>query len=158
MFIHSKNSVKLLVYVDDIVAAAKKQGELDWFYKTLSERFNAKNLGEISKILGARITCDRKNWTLDINQEQYLKSVLDKFGITQETHKPKAIPAVGYENLRLADDSDEQINVTEYQQAIGSVMYAMIFTRPDIAFILGKLSQFMSDPAKHHGHALKSLF
>jgi hypothetical protein len=29
MFIHSKNSVKLLVYVDDIVAAAKKQGELD---------------------------------------------------------------------------------------------------------------------------------
>jgi hypothetical protein len=36
-------------------------------------------------------------------------------------------------------------------------MYAMIFTRPDIAFTLGKLSQFMSDPAKHHGHALKSL-
>jgi hypothetical protein len=158
MFIHSKNSVKLLVYVDDIVAAAKKQGELDWFYETLSERFNAKNLGEISKILGARITRDRKNRTLDIDQEQYLKSVLDKFGITQETHKPKAIPAVGYENLRLANDSDERINVTEYQQAIGSVMYAMIFTRPDIAFTLGKLSQFMSDPAKHHGHALKSLF
>jgi hypothetical protein len=34
----------------------------------------------------------------------------------------------------------------------------MVFTRPDIAFILGKLSQFMSDPAKHHGYALKTLF
>jgi hypothetical protein len=67
MFIHSKNSIKLLIYVNDIIAAAKKQGELDWFYKTLLERFNTKNLGEISKILGARITCDRKNWTLDIN-------------------------------------------------------------------------------------------
>ena len=33
----------------------------------------------------------------------------------------------------------------------------MILTRPDIAFILGKLSQFMNDQAKHHGHALKSL-
>ena len=34
----------------------------------------------------------------------------------------------------------------------------MIFIRPDIAFILGKLSQFISDLAKHHGHVLKSLF
>jgi len=67
MFIHSKNSVKLLVYVNNIVAAVKKQGELDWFYETLLEKFNAKNLGEISKILGARITRDRKNRTLDIN-------------------------------------------------------------------------------------------
>ncbi|KAI0999755.1 hypothetical protein K3495_g8447 [Podosphaera aphanis] len=33
----------------------------------------------------------------------------------------------------------------------------MIFTRPDIAFIVGKLSQFMSDPAKYYGHALKNL-
>src|SRR5450631_1636048 len=37
-------------------------------------------------------------------------------------------------------------------------MYAIIFIRPDIAFTLGKLSQFISDPAKHHSHALKSLF
>ncbi len=87
------------MYVNNIVAATKKQGELDQFYKTLSERFNTKNLGEISKILGARITCDRKNWTLNINQEQYLKSVLDKFGITQETYKLKAIPTVRYKNL-----------------------------------------------------------
>jgi hypothetical protein len=37
-------------------------------------------------------------------------------------------------------------------------MYTMIFTRPNIAFILSKLSQFMSDLVKHYGHALKSLF
>ncbi|KAI0999419.1 hypothetical protein K3495_g8778 [Podosphaera aphanis] len=37
-------------------------------------------------------------------------------------------------------------------------MYAVIFTRPDIAFVLGKLSQFMSDPAEHHGQASKNLF
>jgi hypothetical protein len=157
MFIHCEKSVKLLVYVDDIIAAAKKQGDLDWFYAKMSERFNTKNLGEISKILGARVTRDRKNRTLEIDQEQYLKSVLDKFGITKETSKPKKVPAIGYEHLRPATSDDERINVTEYQQAIGSLMYAMVFTRPDIAFILGKLSQFMSDPAKHHGYALKTL-
>jgi len=36
-------------------------------------------------------------------------------------------------------------------------MFAMVLTRPDIAFVLGKLAQYMSDPSEHHGHALKSL-
>jgi hypothetical protein len=36
-------------------------------------------------------------------------------------------------------------------------MFGMVLTRPDIAFTLGKLSQYMSDPAEHHGHALKNL-
>ncbi|CCE29432.1 uncharacterized protein CPUR_03125 [Claviceps purpurea 20.1] len=157
MFTHSKTSVGLLVYVDDIVAAARTTRELDGFWRKLSARFNAKNLGEIEKILGARVTRDRKTRTLEIDQEQYLTSVLDQFGITKEAFKPKRTPGTGYENLRPATDKDERINVTEYQQGIGKIMYAMIFTRPDIAFVLGKLSQFMSDPAKHHGHALKSL-
>lgn len=36
-------------------------------------------------------------------------------------------------------------------------MFAMILTRPDIAFVIGRLSQYMKDPAMHHGVALKSL-
>ena len=158
MFTHAENSVKLLVYVDDIVAAAKTQREIDWFYDKLCNRFNTKALGEIGKILGARVTRDRKNRTIYIDQEQYLLGVLEKFGITKETAKSKKVPAADYENLRPATDEDRRINVSEYQQAIGSIMYAMVFTRPDIAFVLGKLSQYMSDPAEHHGHALKHLF
>ena len=59
--------------------------------------------------------------------------------------------------MRPSTDDDERINVTEYQQAIGCLMFAMVLTRPDIAFVLGKLAQYMSDPSEHHGHALKSL-
>jgi hypothetical protein len=99
MFIHSINSIKLLVYINNIVASPKKQRKLNWFYKILLERFKAKNLGKINKILGARITCNKKNQTLKINQEQYLKSVLDKFGITYKTYKPKAISVVKYKDL-----------------------------------------------------------
>jgi hypothetical protein len=83
--------------------------------------------------------------------------VLDRFGITAEKHKSKKIPIADYESLCPANEKDEQINISEYQQGIGSLLYAMVFTRPDIAFVLGKLSQFMSDLAKHHGHALKNL-
>ncbi|RFU24803.1 hypothetical protein B7463_g11531, partial [Scytalidium lignicola] len=80
-----------------------------------------------------------------------------KFSITTGKHKTKKIPAADYESLRPATDDDTRINVREYQQGIGSILFTMIFTRPDIAFVIGKLSQFISDPVKHHGHALKNL-
>ena len=51
MFTHAKRGLKLLVYVDDVIAAAKTQDDIDWFYKKLSSRFNAKNLGRYIKSL-----------------------------------------------------------------------------------------------------------
>jgi hypothetical protein len=157
LFINHTTGVMLLVYVDDIAAAAKSKLQLQHFFETLSARFTAKNLGEIEKILGARITRDRKNRTLYIDQEQYLTTMLDRFGITAEKHKARKIPTAEYESLRPTNKMDERINISEYQQVIGSLLYAMVFTRPDISFVLGKLSQFMSDPANHYGHALKNL-
>jgi hypothetical protein len=157
LFVNHTTSVILLVYADDIAATAKSKIQLQRFFETLSARFNAKNLGEIEKILGARVTRDRKNRTLYLDQEQYLATVLNRFGITAEKHKSKKISTVDYELLRPADKKDERINVPEYQQGIGSLLYAMVFTRPNIVFVLGKLSQFMSNSAKHHGHALKNL-
>jgi hypothetical protein len=82
--------------------------------------------------------------------------VLDRFGIIVEKHKVKKIPTSDYESLRPTDGKDERINLSEYQQGIGNLLYAMVFIRSDITFVLGKLSQFMSDPAKHHSYALKN--
>jgi hypothetical protein len=158
LYVHKEKSLRLLVYVDDIVAAAKKQGLIDWFYEKLSRRFNTRNLGEIHKILGIRVTRDRKNRIIYLDQEQYLRTVLDKFGMKNKSHKDKKIPASDYKAFRPATDDNTRISVSEYQTAIGSLMYAMVLTRPDIAFTLGKLAQNMSDPAEHHGHALKNLF
>ncbi|KAI1005177.1 hypothetical protein K3495_g3040 [Podosphaera aphanis] len=156
-FVNNTTGVILLVYVDDTAAAARSKIQLQEFFEILSARFKTKNLGEIEKILGARVTRDRTNQTLYIDQEQYLSVVLDKFGITTGKHKAKKIPVTDYESLRPATAEDERIHLAECQQAIGSLLYAMIYTRPDIAFVVGKLSQFMSDPAKHHGPALKNL-
>jgi len=158
LFTHAEKSIKLLVYVDDIVASAEDKSEVEWFNKVLHKRFNTKPLGEIEKILGARVTRDRANRTLYLDQEQYITSMLERFGFTTGKHTAMSTPAANYDNLRPANETDTRMNVSEFQQAIGSLMYAMIFTRPDIAFTVGKLSQSMSDPAEHHGHALKHLF
>jgi hypothetical protein len=83
--------------------------------------------------------------------------VLEKFGLREKANKDKKIPMADYKQLRPATDDDTRIEVTQYQEGIGSLMHAMVLTRPDIAFVLGRLSQYMSDPAEHHGHALKNL-
>ena len=56
MFVHVEQEIRLLVYVDDLVAIAPKRSDLDWFYTQLYTRFNAKDLGDIKKILRVRIT------------------------------------------------------------------------------------------------------
>ncbi|EDN93221.1 hypothetical protein SS1G_12167 [Sclerotinia sclerotiorum 1980 UF-70] len=157
LYTSQDHSIMLLVYVDDIVVASHQKSQIERFGEELSTRFNTKNLGEISKILGVRIIRDRKAYTLTMDQEEYLDAMLNKFGITHGQHQAKKVPVADYTHLRPANDDDELTDVNEYQQAIGSVIHPMVYTRPDIAFAVGRLSQFMAKPAKHHSIALKNL-
>jgi hypothetical protein len=59
----------LLVYVDDILTAALISKEVSWFSKTLHKRFNSKDLKGVSKVLGIRITRDRRNKAIYLDQE-----------------------------------------------------------------------------------------
>jgi hypothetical protein len=57
----------LLVYVDDILAAALISKEVSWFSKTLYKRFNSKDLGGVSKVLSIRITRNKRNKAIYLN-------------------------------------------------------------------------------------------
>ena len=61
------------------------------------------------------------------------------------------------DSLLVVRDNEKQINAEQYSKGIGQLMYAMVLTRPDIAFTLGRLSQYMKKPVERHGHALKWL-
>jgi len=100
LFTKPDSKLMLLVYVDDILAAAPTSKEVSWFNKTLHKRFNSKDLKGVSKVLGIRITRDRRNKAIYLDQEQYLDSVLKRFGITQGKYKKKCIPLVDYSQLR----------------------------------------------------------
>ena len=115
LFINDKKKINLLVYVDDIFVATREKTTVQQFAKKLSSRFNTKSLGEISKVLGARITRDRQNQTLYLDQEQYLNMVLEKFGITHEKYKPKVVLLANYEAIRLSTELNKAINDTDYQ-------------------------------------------
>ena len=104
----------LLVYVDDILIAALISKEVSWFNKTLHKRFNSKDLRGVSKVLGIRITRNKKNKAIYLNQEQYLDSVLKRFGITQGKYKKKCILLIDYSQLCLIQLDDERTDITEY--------------------------------------------
>ena len=130
----------MLTYFDDIPAASRDPKELAWFYDVLSARFNAKDLGEIKKILGVRITRHRKHKTIYLDQELYLKDVCDIMGITTGKFKKRTTPAANIDSLLAAREDEKPINAEQYSMGIGKLMYGMIFTRPDIAYTLGRLS------------------
>ena len=92
-----------------------------------------------------------------MDQTSYLKMVLERMDMEYDKHKPTELPINSYSSLRPAGPDNERIDPKWYQKGIGSLIYACILTRPDIAFALGRLSQYLSDPAKYHRQALKNL-
>ena len=89
-----------------------------------------------------------------------MKKVLSKFGM--EDCKPISTTLEVNQKLsksmspQTAEDRDYMATVP-YRQAVGSLMHAMIGTRPDICFAVGAVSKFMSDPGKEHWTAVKRI-
>lgn len=157
LFTHQERQIRLLVYVDDILCATEKIKDSDWVHSRLSQRFTTKNLGQATKLLGIRITRNRKTKEIFLDQEQYLLGVLKRFGMEAAKYRKRGTPMRDYDNLIPTQPEEERHNANEYQQVIGSLMYAMVHTRPDIAFALGKLSQHMQNPSEKHWTYLKAL-
>ena len=92
-----------------------------------------------------------------MNQTHYLHDVLERLNMRQDKYKATDFSMNEYDALCSAEFEDVRINQHEYQQVIESLMYAAIYTHLDIAFTLNQLSQYLSNSAKHHEHALKKL-
>lgn len=67
---------------------------------------------------------------------------------------PVATPVDGYESIQPGRPDEERTDQQAYQQCIGSLMYLMTGTRSDLAYIVGKFSQFCHDPTTRHANAL----
>ena len=72
------------------------------------------------------------------------------FSITQASFKKNLKPLNRYDQIQPAMKGERYIEVSEYQQAVGSFMHVMMYMRPDIAFATGKVAQFMSASVERH--------
>ena len=150
--------VYLLLYVDDMLIASVNKSHIQELKMLLGKEFEMKDLGEAKKILGMEITRDRVAGVLTLSQEGYVKKVLRSFQMDQS--KPVATPMGAHFNLKAATEAEyreqvDRMKVVPYTNTVGSIMYSMIGTRPDLAYPVGVISRFMSKPLKDHWQAAK---
>ena len=150
--------VYLLLYVDDMLIATKNLSEIHTLKMQLSSEFEMKDLGATKKILGMEIKRDRGVGKLFLTQKNYLKKVLERFGM--KNAKPVSTPLASHFRLSATQspqsvEEEEYMVKVPYSSAIGSIMYAMVCTRPDISQAVSVVSRYISRPGKTHWQAVK---
>ena len=110
-----------------------------------------KDLGEIKKILGMKITRDRGSGRLWLSQENYVLMELERLNMAEV--RPVTTLLAGHFKLSSkqcpqSPHEEEEMSRVPYASTLGSLMYTMICTRPDLAYADSTISQFMSNPGK----------
>ncbi|KAH9671115.1 hypothetical protein KPL70_017228 [Citrus sinensis] len=116
------SEIYLLLYVDDMLIACKHMDQINKLKQQLRGSFDMKDLGEAKKILGVELIRDRRNGTLILSQQNYIRKVLER---------------------------SEASSIT-YSSAVGCLMYAMVLTRPDFSYAVSVVSRYMANPGKEH--------
>ena len=110
------------------------------------------DLGEAKQYLGMHIKRDRDAHTIYLNQNRFITKILERFGMQDCIGISMPMEAA---TLPLCPtDPAEAIKPTEYQSKVGKVMYAMLATRPDLAFAFSALRKYISCPITHHHSAM----
>ena len=120
-----------------------------------------KDLGPARKILGMEIFKDRARRVLHLSQGGYIQKVLERFGM--KGAKPTELPLAGHFRLSKimvpqTEVEAQEMEMVPYASGVGSLMYAMVCCRPDIANAVSQVSRFMAQPGREHWRALKWIF
>ena len=139
----------LILYVDDILLIGNDKIFLHTVKDSLKNSFSMKYLGEAAYILGIKIYRDRSRRLIGLNQGTYLEKVLKRFNM-EESNKG-FLPMIHGKPLSkkqcpqtIAERND--MDNVPYASATGSIMYAMICTRPYVSYTFSVTSRYQSDP------------
>lgn len=154
---HSTWSIIFIaLYVDDLLIAGNDMSSIRWINGEMCKLFEMKDLGESKLCLGLEISRDRSNRTLHLSQTSYIRTILERFNM--ENAKPVPTPMESgliNNNWSCPETQHEPAGEVPYRQAIGSLMFLMVGSRPDIAFSVCYLAKFYEAPLLAHWKAVK---
>ncbi|KAK8555331.1 hypothetical protein V6N12_009479 [Hibiscus sabdariffa] len=150
----------LILYVDDILIIGNDIPTLQSVKAWLSSCFSMKDLGEAAYILGVKIYGDRSRRLLGLSQSTYIDKVLKRFNM--EASEKGFLPmtqsiSLSKEMCPSTSQERERMSQIPYASAIGSIMYAMICTRPDLSYALSMTSRYQANPSEGHWVAVKNI-
>ncbi|THH13391.1 hypothetical protein EW146_g6815 [Bondarzewia mesenterica] len=153
-----KDILVIAASVDDLAIFSSALRLLESLKDELNKAFEMTDLGEISWLLGIEIRRDQKARTVALSQRAFIDTIVSRFNL--ENAKPLSTPLdpsfpLNKTQCPSTPRQYEEMRGVPFQEAIGSVMYAARRTRPDIAFSVTYLSQFMQNPGKAHWEGVK---
>ncbi len=146
--IYVRREIIIAVYVDDMLIIGPSQEECNEIYQALGQHFQIENKGEVKSFLGLNITRNWEQHTISINQPGYIDKLLARFRMTNA--KSASTPFEPGCELLNATHDDKLCDSTLYQELTGSLNHLAVFSRPDIAFAVSKLSRFNNNPMITH--------
>ena len=149
------HQVFLALFVDDGLLACKSSDILNKILTELNNEF-AITVGDASYFVGLQIARDRCKKSMFINQSVYIEHILSKFGMSAA--KSMSMPADPNVHLHAADPDSMSACDAPYREAIGSLMFLTVVSRPDIAYIVNVLSKYLNNFDSTHWHAVKRVF
>ena len=153
---HNNHTLLLSLHVDDQLIACTSRSMLDEFKRTLNKEFECSDGGPVKYFLGFNVHRNRSTKTLQVSQEHYLESILEKFNMSQCNPALTPLPS-GFKPLPATDEEYQQAKHLPYAQLVGSILYASIITRPDLAHAASVLSRYMTKFNNQHWMAAKHL-
>ncbi|KPJ11482.1 Retrovirus-related Pol polyprotein from transposon TNT 1-94 [Papilio machaon] len=142
------NLIILALYVDDILIFSKDSLAKTKLKEELMKKFEMKDLGRATHVLGMRLNQQENKITLD--QRRYIEKVLEQFNMAD--CKPVSTPLECGLKLEKGDQTELD---SKYRSLVGCIMYIAVCTRPDIAHAASLLSQFNNCHSDTHWKAAK---
>ncbi|KAI5116015.1 hypothetical protein M0805_009627 [Coniferiporia weirii] len=162
IWVYRWGDVRVIVpaYVDDMLIATKAEAKAEEVIEELGKHFKLHNLGPTSFLLGVKIERTRAKCQLTLSQRQYALDVLKQYNMLDCV--PVTTPMDANAQLSKEKSPKTQANINAmkaypYSQLVSLLMYLAICTRPDIAYAVGVLGRFSSNPGQAHWRAAKHL-
>lgn len=144
-------------FVDDIkIMSPKDSGIIARVKSELATTFSIVNMEPISFYLGLKVQCDQGKRTIQLSQPAYIDKVLSRF----HHDKAHAVTTPIKKSAMLQTRSKGQAYTAKqerYQGIIGSIIFSMVETRPNVAFATSVVSRFAKNPGHKHMEAVKMI-
>ena len=156
-----KDILILAIHVDDCILTGTSPELIAEYKHKFNTCYTLTDLGPVHWFLGIKITRDRSARTISLSQTSYIDSILSRFSLSDtKPYGTPMIPGATYSQNDCPSDAAEaaRMQKTPYHEAIGSLMYASVATRPDITHAVSALSRFLDNPGSIHWEAVKRVF
>lgn len=135
-------AVLLLLYVDDLVIAARSKSVIRDVYNALRKHYRISDLAETDTVLGVKVTCDRGSRRAWMSQPGYIDKLAERFPEARRLRTGPHTP-----HLKRDDRDERRADVGQYAMLVGSLSWLALTTRPDIAFVASALARKQAAPS-----------